>query len=860
MAGKKGIIKFAIEIEGDKAAQEYQKLEKQLKQLQKEQTTFAEGSEEYKKSAKDIEALNKGLKALNPTYEQLTKTKSALEMQLKRLTPRTEEFIKKQEEVAEITAKWKKLKDEVKNLETAQSKAEQSTSKMGKVMSTLKGLNPFGAMLGPLGILLGLLGTLFAAFSKSKRGAELLTKAQGALQGVMSVLVGLVNNLMDVLIDVWENPVDSLKNLGKLIVENIINRFKGAIEMTGALGKALGELVTGDFKAAKEAAKEAGTAYTQMMTGLDGEQQAAFGAKVRETANEVVNQANAFSALAMAQRNAGANMGKLAIELQQLVNEEERLNAIADAATLSFKDREEAAEKARVVSEKRAKKEIELAKAQLGLLSQEINLRRANGEDVNDLLTAQADARAAVLAAEGNLQNTMFTNEEVRRQLVQDRLEKDLDILIDGYDFRKTILERQFNDDKTTFEKRKELQTDIETLGKDSFNRQIGVIEQFAKQKVNVEELLKSAEDGTLQNKVRNLGLSEIVEGRLFEIVKERSIAIQDFADLEATLAKEKADREKEAADNAKLDKETLIQSETDALQRLQELALASATDNNAQKLDIELEYLKKQKELREKYGQDTIDLDQQIALKEIEIAKDKQAREIELEISTQENKKAITAAVQQAATDSLDFFIGLLSKDEEARKKNAKMIKRFEKAKVMVNMYREISEIWKGAMQLGSIAGPIIGGIQTGIALGRGYLAVRTIEAQEFAKGGLVQGANIATQPNGDNVLATVKTGEVVLTVPQQIALGGAPVFRQIGVPGFAEGGVVGASSNTVNINPGQTVASALGSSNALVEAFESFTSEVRNWQTNVNAFLVYDEFESKKASIDGARSGASW
>ena len=99
---------------------------------------------------------------------------------------------------------------------------------------------------------------------------------------------------MDVLIDVWENPVDSLKNLGKLIVENIINRFKGAIEMTGALGKALGELVTGDFKAAKEAAKEAGTAYTQMMTGLDGEQQAAFGAKVRETANEVVNQPMRF--------------------------------------------------------------------------------------------------------------------------------------------------------------------------------------------------------------------------------------------------------------------------------------------------------------------------------------------------------------------------------------------------------------------------------------------------------------------------------------------------------------------------------------------------------------------------------------
>jgi len=42
----------------------------------------------------------------------------------------------------------------------------------------------------------------------------------------------------------------------------------------------------------------------------------------------------------------------------------------------------------------------------------------------------------------------------------------------------------------------------------------------------------------------------------------------------------------------------------------------------------------------------------------------------------------------------------------------------------------------------------------------------------------------------NGDNMLATVRTGEVILNERHQAMLGGANTFRSIGVPGFAGGG----------------------------------------------------------------------
>jgi hypothetical protein len=50
----------------------------------------------------------------------------------------------------------------------------------------------------------------------------------------------------------------------------------------------------------------------------------------------------------------------------------------------------------------------------------------------------------------------------------------------------------------------------------------------------------------------------------------------------------------------------------------------------------------------------------------------------------------------------------------------------------------------------------------------------------------------------NGDNRLATVRVGEVILNEQQQARLGGPSTFSRIGVPGFASGGQTGLPSLT--------------------------------------------------------------
>lgn len=89
-----------------------------------------------------------------------------------------------------------------------------------------------------------------------------------------------------------------------------------------------------------------------------------------------------------------------------------------------------------------------------------------------------------------------------------------------------------------------------------------------------------------------------------------------------------------------------------------------------------------------------------------------------------------------------------------------------------------------------------------------------RPANIQQFAEGGQVlSGQKIErshgkpiNMANGDNVLASVKVGEVVLNERQQALLGGSDTLRRIGVPGFADGGLVARSmsapvENNINV-----------------------------------------------------------
>jgi hypothetical protein len=117
------------------------------------------------------------------------------------------------------------------------------------------------------------------------------------------------------------------------------------------------------------------------------------------------------------------------------------------------------------------------------------------------------------------------------------------------------------------------------------------------------------------------------------------------------------------------------------------------------------------------------------------------------------------------------------------------------------------------------------------------------TIIAQPLAEGGVVTGQrinqkqNIPTRSNGDNVLAYVKRGEVVLNQRQQSLLGGSPTFRRLGIKGFAEGGMV------PPINPPIQGLGLQGNMNEFLQVMEAKTDAINNRIDRLQAYVVSED-----------------
>lgn len=82
------------------------------------------------------------------------------------------------------------------------------------------------------------------------------------------------------------------------------------------------------------------------------------------------------------------------------------------------------------------------------------------------------------------------------------------------------------------------------------------------------------------------------------------------------------------------------------------------------------------------------------------------------------------------------------------------------------------------------------LGAIQLAIIAATNFAGGGLVKPIELSNGKIINTPNINQMSNGDNILATVRTNEVILNERQQKAIGGASVFRSIGVPGFGNGG----------------------------------------------------------------------
>jgi hypothetical protein len=260
-----------------------------------------------------------------------------------------------------------------------------------------------------------------------------------------------------------------------------------------------------------------------------------------------------------------------------------------------------------------------------------------------------------------------------------------------------------------------------------------------------------------------------------------------------------------------------------------------------------------------------------------LKIVKDRQQQELESFKQTQQQKDNIIAAGVDSFAQSTGAIIDLIGEEIKARDKNASILKGLEIAKIRLDTVGEISAIWRNAQStpaaklLGPGAGVAFAVIQSALALGRSRSRIQQIRAQNFADGGFVKrlpyysgqrindSANMPSMTNGDNILATVRTGEVVLNKKQQAQLGGPGVFRSIGVPGFQSGGLVTVDTNPVvqNIDLGSSATRGTQTESIVLE-LRALRMEFERFKS-IKAVISYTEFENTQEEITSVRNEAN-
>ncbi len=247
------------------------------------------------------------------------------------------------------------------------------------------------------------------------------------------------------------------------------------------------------------------------------------------------------------------------IEIANLTSELEIQRQAADDATLSIERRQQASIAASILETRIATQQatlVNLAFSQLLLdtrssigqlntegqqaLTQFISGNRDTAifellEGLNvsrDVLQSIADLQAEATSASSNITQIGAQSATELRELAQDQAQLTIDALQDTFDSFRTGQERILNVEQRTATQRLRIITDLENQGRDSLNRQIGVIQEFTNSQIDADSLINESNQQVLNERIRSFGLSEQLESRLIQIIMENRAAISELNEL----------------------------------------------------------------------------------------------------------------------------------------------------------------------------------------------------------------------------------------------------------------------------------------------------------------------------------------
>lgn len=301
-----------------------------------------------------------------------------------------------------------------------------------------KGIKGIGTALKAAGIGLAIaaFGKLVEVFNQNQKVADAFNITFETLSlgfnDFFNFLDRNIGNVIDYFKAIFDNPLESVKNLGKAIQDNITERVRSAIEMFGFLGKAIKQVFEGDFEGALDSASEAYSEYIDVWTGVDNTV-----GKVSKAFSDASTSISGYVKNTVAAAKSNVDLTKsaevAAVMQQGLIEKYDRQaelqRQIRDDESKSIEERIAAnVELGRILDEQETSM-LELADLQLAAAQAQFD-KNQNQENYIALLEAQNE-KEAVQAQIAGFRSEQLTNinslERERVDLIKEERESDLE-------------------------------------------------------------------------------------------------------------------------------------------------------------------------------------------------------------------------------------------------------------------------------------------------------------------------------------------------------------------------------------------------------------------------------------------------
>jgi hypothetical protein len=330
-----------------------------------------------------------------------------------------------------------KAKDAEKNLQTVGvglKGIQEGAKAAGKSMFSL---NAIFKGVGAAKLFDAVLNTLKDTFFSNQKVVDTFATATTALKLAFNDLFVFIESNIGTVVgffkDIFENPVENLKSLGKAIKDNLIERFNSALEVIGFLSEAVVKVFKGDFKGAFDSVKEAGKEYVDVLTGVDDTVD-----KVVETTKEVIEATTEYTKATIDQAK---NITKLNndYKVTQAINrgliedydrQAEQQRQLRDDTRLAVTERIAANQKLATILDDQEKKLLEnaqiavdAAQAELALDEDNVDAQVRKKDALNELAAIRAriaGQRSEQLTNEAALEKELIDLETSKAQGVQE--------------------------------------------------------------------------------------------------------------------------------------------------------------------------------------------------------------------------------------------------------------------------------------------------------------------------------------------------------------------------------------------------------------------------------------------------------